>query len=143
MDEITIIRLGPETKHHLDNVAEDVFDHPVRSDYVAAVLASPDHVMMLALAQGQVVGMGSAVFYYHPDKPRNMWINEVGTAEAWRRRGVATKIMQALLRAADEAGCQGVWLATEHDNAPARALYRHMDARESDGVVVYDWGDVE
>ena len=36
-----------------------------------------------------------------------------------------------------------IWLGTESDNEPARALYRKLGARETEGLVIYDWGEEE
>lgn len=142
MDEITIQRLSPETAQLLTHVAEEVFDAPPRQDYTAAFLASPDHRMLLAVAGGeQVVGMCSAVFYYHPDKPRQMWINEVGVGAAWRQKGIALRLVQQMLALAWEADCDSVWLGTEVENLPARALYRRAEARETEGLVIYYWDE--
>ena len=44
-----------------------------------------------------------------------------------------------LIRLVRARGCVGIWLATERNNAAARGLYRKLDARETEGIVVYDW----
>ena len=141
MAGIEIRRLGPDDAARLGRVAEGVFDHPVRADRTAAFLACPSHLMVVALADGLVVGMGSAVVYLHPDKPPQMWINEIGTGDAWRRRGIATRVLRALLAEATARGCDYAWLGTEEDNASARALYRRAGAREVPGLVLYEWGE--
>jgi aminoglycoside 6'-N-acetyltransferase I len=46
----------------------------------------PRHHIVGAIADDRVVGFVSVVDYCHPDKPRELWINEVGVAPAWRRR---------------------------------------------------------
>ena len=43
------------------------------------------------------VGFVSALDYWHPDKPRELWINEVGVTSNWQRRGIGTQLMQAML----------------------------------------------
>ena len=35
-----------------------------------------------------------------------------------------------------------IWLATETDNQPARAIFNKLNARETQSVVVYDWDGV-
>ena len=47
----------------------------------------PRHLMLVAIEDDLVVGMASAVEYFHPDKPPQMWINEVVVSPAWQRRG--------------------------------------------------------
>ncbi len=41
--------------------------------------------------------MASGVDYIHPDKPRELWINEVGTASTHRGRGIGKKVVTALV----------------------------------------------
>jgi ribosomal protein S18 acetylase RimI-like enzyme len=50
-------------------------------------------------------------------------------------------LTERLLERANDRGCGAAWLATEADNAAARALYRSLAGRETGDIVVYDWGD--
>ena len=144
-DEITVRMLGPDDLSVFDRVADGTFDNPIRPDQAQAFLEDANHLIAVALAGDTVVGMATGVIYFHPDKPPQFWINEVGTAAPWRRRGIATRTTQALLRAAAAAGCVEMWLGTETDNTAARALYRALDGAETEGLVMYGWGaeDVE
>ena len=139
-DPITFRRLRPEDAAVLSRVAADTFDHAVRADYLTPFLASDLHEMVVALEGDLVVGIASGVVYFHPDKPAQFWINEVGTSDAWQRRGIGLRLVNALLEVARLRGCRTVWLGTEADNGPARALYRRAGAREVPGLVMYDWG---
>ena len=94
---------------------------------------------MAAEAGGPVVGFASAVTYLHPDKPVQMWINEVATAPDRRRRGVATAVVRRMLEHARSLGCASVWLGTEDDNDAARGLYRALGGFERSGMVVYEY----
>jgi ribosomal protein S18 acetylase RimI-like enzyme len=84
-----------------------------------------------AVADGRLVGFVSAVDYWHPDKPRELWINEVGIAPDWRRRGVGTKLMQTTLDHARALGCFEAWVLTDHKNLAALALYRRAGGVQS------------
>jgi ribosomal protein S18 acetylase RimI-like enzyme len=94
---------------------------------------------VFALAGDRVVGFASGTVLRHPDKQPALFVNEVGVAEDVRQQGIGTTLCMALFATAREIGCQGIWLATESDNAAARALYRRLNARETGGIVVYDW----
>ena len=119
----------------------DVFDFAIKPDQLDAFLADPNHVMMLACHGDRLVGFASGTVLYHPDKDPTLFVNEVSVSETHRRDGIATELMTRLQDCANALGCTSVWVATEDDNAPARALYRSVNGREQLGVVVYDWGE--
>ncbi len=140
-DTITLRRLGPDDLELLVGVDDGLFDNAVRPDQTKAFLCDPLHEMIVAVADGKVVGMASGQVMLHPDKPPAFFVNEVGVRDAFQRRGIARSMCEELMRLVRTQGCEGVWLATEVDNKPARALYQSLNARETDGVVVYDWDD--
>lgn len=119
-----------------------VFDNPVDPVQLAAFVADGGHEMVFATIGVQVVGMASGSVMLHPDKPPQFFINEVGVLDDQRRQGIATGLTRMLMQIARDRGCQGIWLATETDNVAARGLYRKLDGRETEAVVVYDWGGV-
>jgi RimJ/RimL family protein N-acetyltransferase len=122
----------------LDRVADGVFDHAVRGEHLDAFLANPAQLLAVAVSDGTVVGMASGFVHGHPDKPPQLFVAEVGTADAFRRRGVAAAVLDALLRRGRELGCREAWVATEAGNAPARGLYRSLGGEEeADVAVVY------
>lgn len=115
----------------LQTVAEGVFDNPVDRALAAEFLADPRHHICVAVEDGAAVGFASAVHYVHPDKPTELWINEVGVAPAFQRRGLAKTILQKLLSHAWSLGCMEAWVLTDEDNAPARALYKSVGGEET------------
>lgn len=107
----------------LDRIADDVFDEPVSGDRLRAFFEDDRHHIAIARDDDLIVGFASAVDYDHPDKPRQLWINEVGVAEPWQRQGIATRLMTMLFEHGRGLGCTEAWVLTEPDNAPANALY--------------------
>jgi GNAT superfamily N-acetyltransferase len=107
----------------LDNVAADVFDKAIDPRLAAEFLGDPRHHLAVALDGGQVIGFASGVHYVHPDKPAELWINEVGVAESHQQRGVGRGLMRALLEHAQRLGCAEAWVLADETNAPARKLY--------------------
>jgi aminoglycoside 6'-N-acetyltransferase I len=107
----------------LERVAVDVFDNEVRPALVREFLSDARHHLAVAIDEGVVVGMASAFHYVHPDKPAQMFINEVGVAPTHHRRGLGRRLVDELLRAARKLGCTDAWVATEVDNVAARRLY--------------------
>ena len=135
---IDIRTLGPSDLGILQNTAAGVFDHDIDPDLVSGFLADPRHHLVVAIDAGTVVGMASAVDYIHPDKPVELWINEVGVAPTYRRRGVARKLLQRLFELGQELGCDEAWLVTSPDNEPAQGLYRGLGGK-SDRTTTYSF----
>ncbi|WP_412060986.1 GNAT family N-acetyltransferase [Rubrivirga sp. IMCC45206] len=131
MGDFEVRLLGPDDAHVLDDLDPGVFDGPLRPDSTAAALANPEHLLAVALVGSRVVAMASAVVITEPDKRPVLYVDEVGTAEPARRRGLATALMAALLEEARRRGCTGAWLMTEDDNATARAFYRAIGGTEA------------
>lgn len=140
---ITIRNLGPEDVHILDRVRDGTFDNPIDPARAYAFLATRVNDIVVALSQGEVIGFASGTVLMHPDKAPNFFINEVSVHPDFRQKGIAKRLLDRISDLAWDRGCEGIWLATEVDNAPARALYASAGARETGGIVVYDWGDVD
>jgi aminoglycoside 6'-N-acetyltransferase I len=126
----TIRLLGPADADVLRDMDPDTFDHALDPDALAAVLGSPQQHLAVALMNHRVVGMATAVHYHRPDKPPTFYIDEVGVAKTYQRRGIGSALMAAMLEQARTLGCPQVWLMTEAENAPARAFYAHLGGVE-------------
>jgi ribosomal protein S18 acetylase RimI-like enzyme len=120
---IEIRLLGAGDDAILASVAAGVFDDRVQPRLASEFLADPRHHIAVACEAGQVVGFVSAVDYVHPDKPRELFINEVGVAPTHQRQGLATRLLSAVLEAGRAAGCRQAWVLTERSNAAAMRLY--------------------
>ena len=116
----------------LRRVAADVFDHPVVPRWAAEFLEDPRHHLVAALDDDVVIGFASAVHYVHPDKPPELWINEVGVAASHQRRGIGRRLLAALLEHGAGLGCVQAWVLTSPDNLPARQLYGAAGGREAE-----------
>jgi ribosomal protein S18 acetylase RimI-like enzyme len=94
--------------------------------------------LIVAVADDQVIGMASGIAYLHPDKPLQLFANEVGVSGRFHRQGVGKKLLAALLHRGLEIGCHEAWVATERSNAAARALYSSVGGKEEDEpAIVY------
>ena len=107
----------------LGRVAPEVFDGPVDPRWASEFLTDARHHLIVALNEGIVVGMVSAVHYVHPDKAPQLWINELGVAPAHQRRGIGLELVKAMLAHGRALGCTEAWVGTEADNIAARGLY--------------------
>lgn len=127
---IEIRMLKPGEAAVLSNIAPDVFDNEIDAALAKTFLADPRHHIAVALDGDLVVGMATAVDYVHPDKPLELWINEVGTASTHRGQGIGKKLMATLLAHGRSLGCTVAWVLTETDNTAARALYAAAGGKE-------------
>jgi aminoglycoside 6'-N-acetyltransferase I len=115
--------LGPGDGEALERVAPGVFDGPVRPHWTREFLADARHHLMVAVDEGQVVGMVSALHYVHPDKAPQLWINEIGVAPSHQRQGIGRRLLDAILAHGRMLDCTEAWLGTEEANVAARHLY--------------------
>lgn len=58
-------------------------------------------------------------------------IHELAVSLESRRRGLASRLLRALLELERGRGCRAVWLEVRAGNGPARALYRSLGFREA------------
>ena len=131
-----VIRLlGPGDIATLDRVADDVFDEPVNLAWAREFLNDPRHHLAVALDGDTVVGFASAVHYIHPDKPPELWINEVGVAPTHHRRGIGRQLLAALFEHGRSLGCGQAWVLTEEENDAARGLYSALGGVEDESIM--------
>ena len=134
MSEIVIRRIEAGDASVFERIADEVFDEPVEPARLAAYLGAPGHHMVVALDAGLVVGQVAAVVHRHPDKPTELYIDEVGVAAGYRRRGIARRMLEAMLEHGKAIGCEEAWVGTESDNLPARELYGKRHGPEDGGA---------
>ena len=140
MSPIELKLLTPDDAALLGYVAEDVFDASIDAVRLAAYLAQPGHHMIVAMHGEVVVGQTAAVVHRHPDKPTELYIDEVGVAEGYRRQGIARRMLELMLAHGKAIGCEEAWVGTEPDNLPARGLYeqrRQSGDAEAEQFVMY------
>jgi ribosomal protein S18 acetylase RimI-like enzyme len=120
----------------LSRVAPGVFDFQIEERLTAEFLQDPRHHLAVAIDEDVVVGFASAVHYIHPDKPAELWINEVGVAPTHRNRGVARALLELIFGVGRREGCSTAWVLTERENTPAMRLYRACRGEEAEGETV-------
>jgi aminoglycoside 6'-N-acetyltransferase I len=116
--------LGPDDEAVLERVSPGVFDHAVDAGLAAEFLQDGRHHIAVAVDGDTVVGFASGVHYIHPDKPAELFVNEVGVAPEYRRQGIGRELLGALLAHGRSLGCRQAWVLTSPENPPALRLYR-------------------
>lgn len=141
---ITIQLLSLDDVALLDNVHPDVFDEPIHAQRLGAYLADPATHLMVAVCDGLVIAQVAAVIHRHPDKPTELYIDEVGVAEPWQRQGLAREMLRRMFDHGRALGCEEAWVGTEMENVPARRLYEGFKGEPAETIVmyVYDLADI-
>jgi ribosomal protein S18 acetylase RimI-like enzyme len=130
MREVTVRILADRDRALLADPEPGVFDRATDPGLVETFIHDPRHHLAAAIEGGRIVGFVSAVDYVHPDKPRQLFINEVGVVRRLHRRGVGLALMRAMLSHGRAIGCTEAWVATDLDNRAARGLYRAAGGAE-------------
>jgi ribosomal protein S18 acetylase RimI-like enzyme len=115
--------LGSADVDLVTGAGADAFDSLPQEGLAAEFLADPRHHLVAAIDAGRIVGFVSALHYVHPDKPPELWINEVGVAPTHRGQGVGRAMLRAMLGHGRHLGCGSAWVLTDDANAAARRLY--------------------
>jgi ribosomal protein S18 acetylase RimI-like enzyme len=126
--EIKVLQAGDD--RFLLAVVDGVFDHPVDAKRTKEFLEDPRHHIAVAIDAGLVVGFASGVHYIHPDKPPELWINEVAVAPTHQRRGLGKAVLKALLEVGHAHDCSVAWTLTHRTNPAAMALYASAGGTE-------------
>ena len=133
--KIEIIQLTTANSKLLKNVDESVFDQTIDDDRLAEFLDDSSHIMLVALGENVVIGQVSAVIHRHPDKPTELYVDDLAVADSRLRRGIATLLVKKLFEIGADRGCEEVWVATEPDNDPANELYRSLVLAENPALI--------
>ena len=132
-----ILRAGADDAHRFERVGEEVFDEPIDPARLAAYLADRNHLMVIAVADGEVVGQCAAVIHRHPDQATELYIDNLGVAEPYRRQGIARELVARMFEAGRERGCREAWVGTEPDNEAANGLYRSLRGEPAEPFNLY------
>jgi GNAT superfamily N-acetyltransferase len=130
---VRILRAGD--RELLRNVAPGLFDGSIDDLLADEFLNDPRHHLAVAIEGDVVIGFASGVHYVHPDKPAELWINEVAVAEPHRGRGIGKQVVETLLEEGRRLGCVEAWVLTDRSNTPAMRLYASCGGEASDQVM--------
>lgn len=132
---IEIVQLDESNMDILNKLDEDIFDEKIVPHRLAAVLNEHNHIMLAAVVDGVVMGQVLAMIHRHPDKPTELYIDDLAVSEQVQRRGIATRLLEELFTIGKKRGCEEVWVAAEPDNEPAKNFYRSLNLSTRRAVV--------
>lgn len=104
---------------------------PPGDTYLAGLLAREHIVTLVALSGEEVIG---GLVAYELDKferaRRELYIYDLAVAEAHRRQGVATALIERLREIAAKRGSWVIYVQADYGDEPAIALYEKLGIRE-------------
>lgn len=118
---------------HVFGDPESYGARPPDDAYARALLARPDAVLLLAEAGGEAIGALAGYILPKFEQPRSeFYIYDLAVIEGWRRRGVATALIEKTRCIAREAGVWVIYVQADMqpEDEPAIALYDKFGARE-------------
>lgn len=142
---LAIRELGPADEPALRTLMDAVI--PGWADLLApgasgptAFLADGESAVVAAYDDAEPVGWAWGVRIRYPNGRLVTYVHQLDVVESHRRRGVATKLIEASKTIARRRGCSKFWLSTGGHNEVAQALYGHLGGdRKPLGDVNYWW----
>jgi len=117
LDELDIAPMAPADIEEILAIEHQAFSNPwTRRAFLGAL--GPDSYALVARYEGQVAGYGIAWI-----RPRELHIVNLAVHKDLRRKGIASALIQRLLRVARQKSLQRAVLEVRISNAPAAALY--------------------
>lgn len=105
--------------------------HKPTTEYLAELLGNPMFVAISASDGGRVVGGLAGYLLPKFEKARSeLYIYDLAVDEAFRRRGVATRLIEAVRVVARDRGAWVVYVQADPEDEPAVALYSKLGNRE-------------
>ena len=120
---IRIRRMTPEDAMQVVEIEQMCFSRPWSREALEKAAADPGALYLIAEdeSSGAVAGyMGAYLILEEAD------INQVAVTPAYRRRGVATQIMQDFMQKVKDLGITAVTLEVRKSNLEAIGLYEKM-----------------
>lgn len=119
-----MIEIVSMVESHVAQVAaleKACFTTPWSENSVRAELTNPLSLWLVAVDHGEVVGyVGSQSVMDEAD------MMNVAVSDAYRRQGIARKLVEALITALDARGVRSLTLEVRASNEPAKQLYKQI-----------------
>ncbi len=91
-----IIRIDQNNFTLLYSVAADVFDEEIDVDFLSRYVREENHIMLVALHENTIIAQVLSIIHKHPDKPTELYVDDLGVAPEFQREGIATLMMKQL-----------------------------------------------
>lgn len=136
-----IRRLGPTdivALRQMNGLFAEVFDdrasyadHPPSDEYLARLLAREGFIALAAwIGDTMVGGLAAYELVKFEQRRSEIYIYDLAVREAWRRQGVATRLIGDLKPIAAGLGAWVIYVQADPPDVPAVALYDKLGVRE-------------
>jgi len=110
------------------------------AESLTGYLQSDGTFFFACFAGSELAGMASAQLLPRAyGKHSTLYVDELDTAVNYRRRGVATELMNEIKKLADDTDSDELWLGTEKTNIGAQKLYEKLSPDKVEAFVGYTW----
>ena len=117
--------------------------YPVPSlAYLSTFLSRPENILLVAAQDGIPVGYAVAYLLDRVDREQPMILfYEIEVAEAHRRRGIGSRLVDELKAMFRESDAMKMWVSTDRSNVAANRLYTGTGAlpHSGDDEVTYTY----
>lgn len=116
----------------------DTYQGKIPDDaYLASLLGEKHFIALVALDSGKVVGgLAAYVLDKFEQERREIFIYDLAVAKEYRRRGIATGLIQQLRRIARDLGAYVIFVQADMGDTAAIRLYESLGKGED--VIIFD-----
>ena len=137
-DLVALRRLMFESMEYRDPELLDASDIACRNYFSRAIPSGEFCGWLATTSEGEAVASGGLVIDRHPPGPNNLagevgYVMNIVTVPAYRRQGLARRIMQTIV---DWLSAQGIRRITLHATEQGRPLYRELGFDDSNEMIL-------
>lgn len=136
-----VVQLSPDDVSVMSSVLDlfaTEFDDPhsysanrPSREYLETLLARDSFIVLAALVDERAVGALAAYVLDKFEQQRSeVYIYDLAVSESWRRKGIATGLIEALQEIARRRGAYVIFVQADYGDEPAIALYTKLGIRE-------------
>ena len=111
--------------------AESYVSAPPSDDYLNTLIGRDDFIPLVAVSDGAVVGgLAAYVLRKFEQERSEIYIYDLAVDENYRRRGIATGLINKLREIARNKGAWVIYVQADPPDEPAVKLYESLGTRE-------------
>lgn len=121
VENLSLLWASVETAPEVAALHASLFSEPWSSDAIGRLLAHPGATSLIARTPAPIEIVGFVLAQLAVDEAE---ILSLGVAKPWQRQGVASRLVEGIIRASRNGGANRLHLEVAADNIPALTLYR-------------------